>query len=87
MCYSVPVTSTGLRELRQRASELVRQAEAGEVITVSVNGRPVAELGPVRRDRWRSWDDVADLFEGPADPSWSEDRGLVDDELRDPFAS
>lgn len=87
MCYFAAVTSTGLRELRQRASELVRQAEAGEVITVSVNGRPVAELGPVRRDQWRLWSDVADLFDGPADPSWSEDRELVASAPRDPFAS
>lgn len=49
------MTTTGLRELRQNASELVRQAEAGEIVVVTVSGREVAELGPVRRDQWRSW--------------------------------
>ena len=30
-CYHTDVTTAGLRELRQHASELVRQAEAGAV--------------------------------------------------------
>ncbi|MCU1688605.1 MAG: hypothetical protein JWN20_533, partial [Jatrophihabitantaceae bacterium] len=30
------MATTGLRELRQQASDLVRQAEAGETITVTV---------------------------------------------------
>ena len=79
------MTTAGLRELRQRASDLVRQAETGEVITVSVNGRAVAELGPVRRDQWRGWADVASIFEGAGDPDWAEDRDRVDQVPRDPF--
>lgn len=81
------MASTGLRELRQRASELVRQAEAGEVITVSVSGRDVAELGPVRRDQWRSWADVAVVFNGPPDAQWDDDRDLLDQSARDPFST
>lgn len=81
------MTIAGLRELRQRASELVRQAEAGEVITVSVNGRPVAQLGPVSADQWRSWPDVAAIFDGPADLDWSADRDLLDQDVSDPFAT
>jgi antitoxin (DNA-binding transcriptional repressor) of toxin-antitoxin stability system len=64
----------------------VRQAEAGAVITVSVSGRAVAELGPAHRDRWRTWSDVAAVFDGPADPDWAADRGLVDQAPQDPFA-
>ncbi len=79
------MTTAGLRELRQNASELVRQAEAGEVVTVSVSGRPVAELGPAHRDRWRTWADVADVFAGPGDPDWDQDRDLVDQAAQDPF--
>jgi prevent-host-death family protein len=77
--------TTGLRELRQQASELVRQAEAGETITVTVSGREVAELGPVRRNRWRRGADIAAVFAGPADPDWAADRDRVDDTPRDPF--
>ena len=79
------MTSTGLRELRQNASDLVRQAEAGETIVVTINGREVAELGPVRRNRWRRGADLAQIFAGPADNSWAADRELIDDDLVDPF--
>jgi prevent-host-death family protein len=37
----------GVRELRQRASELLRRVEAGETIEVTDRGRPVALLTPV----------------------------------------
>lgn len=76
----------GLRELRQQASELVRRAEAGEVITVTVSGRPVAELTAVRTDRtWRRAADLAELFAGPADTDWHHDRDGVDQQPVDPF--
>lgn len=81
------MTTAGLRELRQNASELVRQAEAGAVITVSVSGRAVAELGPAHRDRWRSWSDVVAVFDGPRDPDWADDRERIDQAPHDPFPS
>ena len=81
------MTTAGLRELRQHASELVRQAEAGAVIPVSVSGRVVAELGPAHRDRWRTWSDVAAVFDGPDDPDWADDRELVDQAPQDPFTA
>jgi len=80
------MTTTGLRELRQQASELVRKAEAGETITVTVSGREVAELGPVHRNRWRSGTDIAGVFSGPADEHWAEDRDTLDGALLDPFS-
>ena len=39
--------SVGIRELRQRASELLRQVERGESIEITDRGRPVAVLSPV----------------------------------------
>ena len=41
------MTSVGVRELRQRASELLRLVEAGETIEVTDHGRPVAMLAPL----------------------------------------
>lgn len=79
------MTTIGLRELRQQASELVRKAEAGETIIVTVSGREVAELNPVRRNRWRSGADVAAIFRGPTDPDWDEDRDAIDATPRDQF--
>lgn len=41
------MTSAGIRELRQRASELVRRVERGETIQITDRGRPVALLSPL----------------------------------------
>lgn len=41
------MTSVGVRELRQRASELLRRVEHGEVIEITDRGRPVAQLSPL----------------------------------------
>jgi prevent-host-death family protein len=79
------VTEVGLRELRQNASDLVRRAEAGEILTITVAGRPAAVLGPIAPRTWRSWDDVADVFTGEADPDWEADRDLLDHSPRDPW--
>jgi prevent-host-death family protein len=40
------MASIGVRELRQRASELLRRVEQGETIEVTDRGRPVAILSP-----------------------------------------
>ena len=41
------MTSVGVRELRQRASELLRLVERGEVVEITDRGRPVALLSPL----------------------------------------
>jgi len=79
------VATVGLRELRQQASDLVRRVEAGEEITITVSGRPSARLVPVAPGVWRVFDEVADLFSGPADEAWAADRERVDESLRDPW--
>jgi prevent-host-death family protein len=68
----------GLRELRQHASELVRRAEDGEVVLVTVSGRPAAVLGPLEPTQWRRYDQVAGIFSGPEDEQWAGDRERVD---------
>lgn len=37
----------GIRELRNDVAAVVRRAAAGERIVVTVDGRPVAQLGPL----------------------------------------
>ncbi len=44
------MTSVGVRELRQRASELLRRVEGGESIEITDRGRPVAVLAPLPED-------------------------------------
>lgn len=75
----------GLRELRQDASALVRRAERGEEITITVSGRPSARLVPVSAGQWRHWIELAELFGGPGDPAWEQDRDLIDQDVGDPW--
>ncbi|HEV2361098.1 MAG TPA: type II toxin-antitoxin system prevent-host-death family antitoxin [Acidimicrobiales bacterium] len=79
------MTSIGLRELRQSASEIVRRVEEGEEIDVTVSGRLVARLVPAAPRRWQRWKDVADVFAGRPDPDWDRDRGLIDGSAGDPW--
>lgn len=62
--------SVGIRELRQRASELLRRVEAGESFEVTDRGRPVAVLTPMPAahpiERLRA---SGDLIEARADLS------------------
>jgi prevent-host-death family protein len=41
------VEQTGIRELRANLAAVVRQAGAGQRVVVTVDGRPVAQLGPL----------------------------------------
>jgi prevent-host-death family protein len=57
------MASVGIRELRQRASELVRRVEGGESIEITDRGRPVAVLAPLAHDpleRLRAAGDLMD---------------------------
>jgi len=38
----------GVRELRQRASEYLKEVQEGRTLAVTAHGRPVAQLVPVR---------------------------------------
>jgi len=87
------MTTIPQRELRNNVSEILRRAEDGERFTITVAGRPVAELGPVASERrgatfaelWRL------LAENPADPAWADDLRRMRDEdhenARDPWAN
>ena len=45
------MASSGIRESRQRASELLRRLEAGETVEITDRGRPVAVLAPLPDQR------------------------------------
>ena len=87
MCYFLEVSTIGVRELRQNASEILREVEAGEPATVTVAGRPVAQIVPLKADRWASWERVGSIFESPTDDEWDVDRrGFGAVGLDDPWA-
>lgn len=73
------------KELRNQIGEVLRRAEAGEQFTVTVSGRPVAALGPVRARQWVSSAQLADLWKTPPDPTLDEELGRLGGELRDPW--
>lgn len=79
------MTTVGLRQLRQDASELVRRVENGEEVDITVAGRLAARLVPATRQRWLTWDSVEDLFDGRPDPEWERDRELIDQSLENPW--
>lgn len=68
MCYSRS-TVVASRELRNSTRQLLARVEAGESVTITVDGRPVAVLQPVgRRPRWMSRDEfLARVVERQAD--------------------
>ena len=53
------------KELRNNVADVLRRAEAGEEFTITVAGRPVAQLGPPQRRRWVSGPDLARVWETP----------------------
>jgi prevent-host-death family protein len=64
------MTSVGVRELRQRASELLRRVGDGETIEITDRGRPVAVLAPLPEqplDRLRASGDLQDSDRALAD--------------------
>jgi prevent-host-death family protein len=85
MCYNWTVSTVGLRELRQNASDLVRRAESGEEVQITVAGRLAARLIPAAPSRWRRWNDIAGLFEGRPDPDWERDRRLIEQDVSSPW--
>lgn len=75
------------KELRNNVSEVLRRAEAGETITVTVAGRPVAELGPVHRRRWVGGPALAGIWRGQPPRGLAGDLERLPASVVDPFAS
>lgn len=79
------MTTVGLKQLRQDASELVRRVEGGEEIDITVSGRLAARLVPPAPRRWQRWANIANLFAGRGDPDWEADRNLIDQAIPNPW--
>lgn len=55
------MTTVAARDLRNHTAEVLRRVSDGTRVTITVNGRPVAELAPVRATRPQFFD-KADLI-------------------------
>ncbi len=76
-------TTIPQRELRNQAGAVLRRAEQGERFTITVDGRPVAELGPLPGTRQPAPPEaLSELFaETPVDPEWATElRAMRDTE-------
>jgi prevent-host-death family protein len=65
-----------IRELRNSTANVVKEVEAGERLTLTVNGRPVADIVPhaAQRDPWVPAAELRRILrDAPAD------AGLLDD--------
>jgi prevent-host-death family protein len=75
------------KQLRNHVGEILRRAEAGEQFTITVSGRAVAQLGPVRTRQWVPSAQLVDLWATAPDPSLDDDLGALGGELTDPWAA
>ena len=85
MCYDCRMHEVASRELRNNTRALLDRVASGERITITVRGRPIAELTPVahrpqwiRRDRF-----VRDVLPHRADPGLADDLASLADETTD----
>lgn len=81
------MTTVGIRELKNQASELIRRVEAGEAIAITKSGRVVARLVPAAvtpEDIDRSLAILDELDAQDGDGAWPPTATLEDimDEVR-----
>lgn len=67
------MTIIAQRELRNQVSAVLKRAEQGEHFTVTVDGRPVAELRPLPAGQKPGAPErlAAVLTDTPVDPQWA----------------
>lgn len=77
--------NASLRELNVHASALARRAQAGETITITDRGRPIADLVPhTSAIRFANREDVLADLAGIGGESYAEFRAQLD-ALADPY--
>lgn len=80
------MTEIASREIRNDTAGVLRRVEAGEELTITVRGRPVARLSgvtPVRR-RWLSRSELVErLRDSQADPGLRDDLARLAGETTD----
>ncbi len=76
------------RQLRNDTRGLLRRVEAGEDLTITVDGRPVAVLRPVpHRTRWMSRRELVQrLLRNQADPGLTHDLQALSPDSTDDLA-
>jgi prevent-host-death family protein len=73
------------KELRNNVAEVLRRAEAGEEIVITVAGRPVAQLGPAFRRQWVGGRALRDVWNTPPPKTLGADLEQFTAPLVDPL--
>jgi prevent-host-death family protein len=73
------------KQLRNQVGDVLRRVEAGETFTVTVAGRPVAELRPAQRRRWVSGSALSGVWQGPPPQRLDDDLAHLGAALIDLF--
>ena len=73
------------KELRNNVGGVLRRAEAGEQITITVAGRPVAQLGPTNARQWVGGQALRAVWRTPAPKTLDADLANFSASLGDPF--
>ncbi len=77
--------SIAQRELSNANAAILRRAEAGERFVITVDGRPVAVLGPYDKRQWVPQSAVREVLSTPTDPSEIDELAAFDGPLDDPW--
>lgn len=64
--------TVGIRALQQNASRVVNRAKAGEIVTITEHGKPVARIVPIAKDQYQEMIDAGLIV--PAKRPFSERR-------------
>jgi len=73
------------KELRNHVGEVLRRAEAGEELEITVSGRPVAKLSPLDKPAFVSAERMREIYRSPTDPTWLDDIKSMTASFADPF--
>ena len=87
MLYAEVVEKVGMRELRQNPAPVLRAVEAGNEVTISVNGRPVARIVPLETPAWVAGERAARIYAAGVDEQWEPDlrSAREEDTVDDPW--
>jgi prevent-host-death family protein len=79
------MTDVASRELRNNTRAVLARVEAGESITITVDGRPVAVLQPIQRRRaWMTREEfINEILPHQADPGLLRDLREMNPETTD----
>lgn len=72
------------RDLRNQSGEILRQAEEGQQFAITVDGRPVAVLGPYQKRQWVPKAEILGILRSQTpDPTFFQDIGEMGGTLAD----